>query len=123
MVCDCAGCWGDERVVSYRLMMRAEPQLARLIDTAIRYMPAGSLYADLGRYLDQGSLYVNQLHFSDTEQAWLSGRGRTVRLVVNPDLMPYSGVNELGGGERVECRRAALGYPGNGSEIPAGACL
>ncbi|HHQ4689806.1 TPA: response regulator [Aeromonas veronii] len=87
---------GDERVVSYRLMMRAEPQLARLIDTAIRYMPAGSLYADLGRYLDQGSLYVNQLHFSDTEQAWLSGRGRTVRLVVNPDLMPYSGVNELG---------------------------
>ncbi|MFQ2055932.1 response regulator [Aeromonas veronii] len=87
---------GDERVVSYRLMMRAEPQLARLIDTAIRYMPAGSLYADLGRYLDQGSLYVNQLHFSDTEQAWLSGRGRTVRFVVNPDLMPYSGVNELG---------------------------
>ncbi|HHQ4670273.1 TPA: response regulator [Aeromonas veronii] len=87
---------GDERVVSYRLMMRAEPQLARLIDTAIRYMPAGSLYADLGRYLDQGSLYVNQLHFSDTEQAWLSGRSRTVRLVVNPDLMPYSGVNELG---------------------------
>ena len=87
---------GDERVVSYRLMMRGEPELARLIDTAIRYMPAGSLYADLGRYLDQGSLYVNQLHFSDTEQAWLSGRGRTVRLVVNPELMPYSGVNELG---------------------------
>ncbi|WP_033138680.1 response regulator [Aeromonas finlandensis] len=87
---------GDEMVVSYRLMMRSEPELARLIDTAIRYMPAGSLYADLGRYLDQGSLYVNQLHFSDTEQAWLSGWGRTVRLVVNPELMPYSGVNELG---------------------------
>ncbi|XEI34547.1 transporter substrate-binding domain-containing protein [Aeromonas veronii] len=87
---------GDEMVVSYRLMMRDEPELARLIDTAIRYMPAGSLYADLGRYLDQGSLYVNQLHFSDTEQAWLSGRGRTVRLVVNPELMPYSGVNDLG---------------------------
>lgn len=87
---------GDEMVVSYRLMMRNEPELARLIDTAIRYMPAGSLYADLGRYLDQGSLYVNQLHFSDTEQAWLSGRGRTVRLVVNPELMPYSGINDLG---------------------------
>ncbi|MFB2864755.1 response regulator [Aeromonas sp. MdU4] len=87
---------GDERVVSYRLMMRSEPELTHLIDTAIRYMPAGSLYADLGRYLDQGSLYVNQLHFSDAEQAWLSGRGRTVRLVVNPDLMPYSGINELG---------------------------
>ncbi|WP_234919702.1 transporter substrate-binding domain-containing protein, partial [Aeromonas veronii] len=48
------------------------------------------------RYLDQGSLYVNQPHFSDTEQAWLSGRGRTIRLVVNPELMPYSGVNDLG---------------------------
>lgn len=87
---------GNEMVVSYRLMMRDEPELAHLIDTAIRYMPAGSLYTDLGRYLDQGALHVNQLYFSDTEQAWLSGKGHTVRLVVNPELMPYSGINEQG---------------------------
>lgn len=88
--------FGHEWVISYRLMMRDQPQLARLIDTAIRYLPAGSLYADLGRYLDQGALHANPLHFSDVEQAWLSGRQRAVRLVVNPELMPYSGVDELG---------------------------
>ncbi|WP_068978895.1 response regulator [Aeromonas sp. EERV15] len=87
---------GNERVVSYRLMMRGGPELVQLIDTAIRYMPAGSLYADLGRYLDQGSLYIDQLRLTDIEQAWLSGRQRIVRLVVNPELMPYSGINEQG---------------------------
>ncbi|MFQ1763088.1 response regulator [Aeromonas veronii] len=88
--------FGEDRIISYRLMMRDQPELANLVDTLIRHMPAGTIYTDLARYLDQGSLYVNQPHFSDTEQAWLSGRGRTIRLVVNPELMPYSGVNDLG---------------------------
>ncbi|WP_421199099.1 response regulator [Aeromonas enteropelogenes] len=87
---------GDDRVISYRLMMREEPELVRLIDTAIRYMPAGSLYTDLDHYLDQSALSFNQPRFSDVEQAWLAGSRRTVRLVVNPELMPYSGLDEQG---------------------------
>ncbi|QSR73773.1 ATP-binding protein [Aeromonas jandaei] len=87
---------GDERVVSYRLMMRNDPELAKFVDTLIRYMPAGTLYTDLSRYMDQGALYINRLHFNDAEQAWLSGRRRVVRLVMNPQLMPYSGINDQG---------------------------
>ena len=45
----------DELVVSYRLMMRDQPELRELIDTAIRYLPPGALYKDLDRYLAQGS--------------------------------------------------------------------
>lgn len=86
----------DELVVSYRLMMRDKPELRELIDTAIRYMPPGSLYKDLDRYLEQGEQDINPLHFTDGEQAWLVGTSRTIKLVVNPDLMPYSGIDELG---------------------------
>ena len=38
----------DDLVISYRLMMRNQPELLELVDTAIRYLPPGSLYRDLG---------------------------------------------------------------------------
>lgn len=86
----------DELVVSYRLMMRDKPALRELIDTAIRYLPPGSLYQDLDRYLAQGEQDINPLHFTDKEQAWLVGASSAIKLVVNPDLMPYSGLDEQG---------------------------
>ncbi len=86
----------DELVVSYRLMMRDQPELRELIDTAIRYLPPGALYKDLDRYLAQGEQDINPLHFTDKEQAWLVGTSRAIKLVVNPDFMPYSGLDEQG---------------------------
>lgn len=86
----------DELVVSYRLMMRDRPELQQLIDTAIRFLPPGSLYRDLGRYLPQSEQDINPLHFTDKEQAWLIGTSRTIKLVADPAFMPYSGVNQQG---------------------------
>ncbi|MGL5130330.1 MAG: ATP-binding protein [Aeromonas popoffii] len=86
----------DELVISYRLMMRDKPELRELVDTAIRYMPPGSLYKDLGRYLEQGEQDINPLYFTDEEQALLVGTSRTIKLVVDPAFMPYSGIDEQG---------------------------
>nr|WP_156127966.1 transporter substrate-binding domain-containing protein [Aeromonas eucrenophila] len=86
----------DDLVVSYRLMMRDRPELQQLLDTAIRFLPPGSLYRDLGRYLPQSEQDINPLHFTDKEQAWLIGNARTIKLVADPGFMPYSGVNQQG---------------------------
>ncbi|MCR6555403.1 histidine kinase, partial [Aeromonas sp. CPF2-S1] len=86
----------DDLVISYRLMMRNQPELLELVDTAIRYLPPGSLYRDLGKYLPQGEQDVNPLHFTDKEQAWLVGRAHTIKMVADPGFMPYSGVNQQG---------------------------
>ncbi|WP_349922325.1 ATP-binding protein [Aeromonas veronii] len=86
----------DELVVSYRLMMRDIPGLLQLVDTAIRFLPPGSLYRDLGRYLPQSEQDINPLHFTDKEQAWLIGSARTIKMVAAPGLMPYSGINPQG---------------------------
>ncbi len=86
----------DELVLSYRLMMRDKPELRALVDMAIRYMPPGGVYKDLERYLEQGEQDINPLHFTDKEQAWLVGTSRAVKLVVNPALMPYSGIDKQG---------------------------
>lgn len=86
----------DDLVVSYRLLMRDQPELQQLVDTAIRFMPPGSLYRDLGRYLSQSDQDINPLHFTDKEQAWLIGTSRTIKLVADPTFMPYSGVNQQG---------------------------
>src|SRR5690606_14663808 len=47
-------------------------------------------------YLEQGEQDINPLHFTDKEQAWLVGTSRAVKLVVNPALMPYSGIDKQG---------------------------
>lgn len=86
----------DDLVVGYRLMMKDNPALLQLIDTAIRFLPPGSLYRDLGRYLPQSEQDINPLHFTDKEQAWLIGSARTIKLVVAPGFMPYSGINQQG---------------------------
>ncbi|MFM4803083.1 ATP-binding protein [Aeromonas bivalvium] len=86
----------DDWVIGYRLMMKDRPELKRLIDTGIRYLTPGALYQDLERYLVDGKQTINPVYFTDEEQAWLAGRGSRVRLAVNPDLMPYSGVDEQG---------------------------
>lgn len=86
----------DDLVISYRLMMGDRPQLHELIDTAIRFLPPGNLYRDLGRYLPQSEQDINPLHFTDKEQAWLVGSARTIKLVADPGFMPYSGVNQQG---------------------------
>ncbi len=86
----------DDLVISYRLMMRNQPELLELVDTAIRYLPPGSLYRDLGKYLPQGEQDVNPLHFTDKEQAWLVGKAHTIKMVADPGFMPYSGVNQQG---------------------------
>ncbi len=86
----------DDLVISYRLMMRDKPELRELVDTAIRFLPPGSLYRDLGRYLPQSEQDVNPLHFTDKEQAWLVGKAHTIRVVADPGFMPYSGVSQQG---------------------------
>ncbi len=86
----------DDLVVGYRLMMRDRPELQQLVDTAIRFLPPGCLYRDLGRYLPQSEQDINPLHFTDKEQAWLIGNARTIKLVAAPGFMPYSGVNQEG---------------------------
>ncbi|MGY3900877.1 ATP-binding protein [Aeromonas lusitana] len=86
----------DDLVVGYRLMMRDRPELQQLVDTAIRFLPPGSLYRDLGRYLPQSEQDINPLHFTDKEQAWLIGTARTIKLVAAPGFMPYSGINQEG---------------------------
>ncbi|MGY4014002.1 ATP-binding protein [Aeromonas molluscorum] len=86
----------DDWVIGYRLELGDKPELKRLVDTGIRYLTPGALYQDLERYLADGKQTINPVHFTDEEQAWLAGRGSRVRLVINPDLMPYSGINEQG---------------------------
>ncbi len=86
----------DDLVLSYRLMMRDRPELRELVDKAIRFLPPGSLYRDLGRYLPQSDQDVNPLHFTDKEQAWLVGKAHTIKVVADPGFMPYSGVSEQG---------------------------
>ncbi|WP_043808683.1 transporter substrate-binding domain-containing protein, partial [Aeromonas taiwanensis] len=86
----------DDLVLSYRLMMRDRPELRELVDKAIRFLPPGSLYRDLGRYLPQSEQDVNPLHFTDREQAWLVGNAHTIKVVADPGFMPYSGINEQG---------------------------
>lgn len=112
----------DELVISYRLMMRDKPELRELIDTAIRYMPPGSLYKDLDRYLEQGEQDINPLHFTDEEQAWLVGTSRTIKLVVDPALMPYSGIDgqgQLKGWSADVLRRVSLQTGLNFHVVPA----
>lgn len=64
----------DDLVISYRLMMRNQPELLELVDTAIRYLPPGSLYRDLGKYLPQGEQDVNPLHLPTRSRPGWSAR-------------------------------------------------
>ncbi len=86
----------DELVVSYRLMMRDQPELR-----AHRYRhPLSAARRSLqgsGSLSGAGEQDINPLHFTDKEQAWLVGTSRAIKLVVNPDFMPYSGLDEQGG--------------------------
>ena len=111
----------DDLVISYRLMMRNQPELLELVDTAIRYLPPGSLYRDLGKYLPQGEQDVNPLHFTDKEQAWLVGKAHTIKMVADPGFMPYSGVNRRGSAHWLECGCLAGSESADGAALRAGA--